>query len=84
MFEFFTTLFGGIFWGAKIGSDISKTKAFDKNTKIVKQAYETGVANHALSEVQRKCREIPSCKTGKAEVIGCFVIRNQHYWCAAR
>ena len=44
MFEFFIALFGGIFWGVKICSDISKTKAYDRNVKIVKQAYENGVA----------------------------------------
>lgn len=44
MFEFFVVLFGGIFWLAKIYSDISKTRAFDRNVKIVEQAYEDGVA----------------------------------------
>lgn len=43
MIGFFIALFGIIFWGIKIGSDISKSKAFDRNAKIVKQAYETGV-----------------------------------------
>ena len=62
MFEFFTTLFGGIFWGAKIGSDISKTKAFDKNTKIVKQAYETGVAKWEATVVDSSLENNISCK----------------------
>lgn len=62
MFEFFTTLFGGIFWVAKICSDISKTKAFDRNVKIVKQAYENGVAKWEAAVVDSSLENNISCK----------------------
>lgn len=62
MFEFFTTLFGGIFWGAKIASDKAKTRAFDRNVKIVKQAYETGVAKWEAAVVDSSLENNISCK----------------------
>ena len=64
---FFFVLFGGIFWVVKICSDISKTKAFDRNIKIVEQAYEAGVAKwesqvvdlNLEHELSRKLKEEP-------------------------
>lgn len=59
---FFFVLFGGIFWVVKICSDISKTKAFDRNIKIVEQAYENGVAKWEAAVVDSSLENNISCK----------------------
>ena len=59
---FFFVLFGGIFWVVKICSDISKTKAFDRNIKIVEQAYENGVAKWEATVVDSALENNISCK----------------------
>lgn len=85
MFEFFIALFGGIFWGVKICSDISKTKAYDRNVKIVKQAYENGVAKWEAAVVDSYLENNISYKLQDAsflyatikemeEVLGCNYI----------
>lgn len=43
MFEFFIALFGGIFWGAKLHSEKSQLKEFDKKQAVIKDAYDSGV-----------------------------------------
>lgn len=62
MLEFFTTLFGAIFWGTKIGSDVSKLKAFERNTKIVQQAYEAGSAQWEAKVVDSSLENSISCR----------------------
>ena len=62
MFEFFIALFGAIFWGAKIGSDVSKLKAFERNTKIVQQAYEAGSAHWEAKVVDLQLENSISCR----------------------
>ena len=67
MFEFFTALFGGSFWGAKLHSEKKQLKAYDKKYADSMAAYKSGIAKwesqvvdlNLENELSRKLKEEP-------------------------